>query len=95
MLSSTFPLSATRRKPAHCSKAFGPSFGTFFSAAREVKGPFSCRKITMFFATVALIPATRASSGTEAVFRSTPTELTQFSTTPSSASLRWAWGISC
>ena len=49
----------------------------------------------MFFATVALIPATRASSGTEAVFKSTPTELTQFSTTPSSASLRWAWGISC
>ena len=32
-----FLLSGTRKKPAHCSKAFGPSLGTFLSCAREAK----------------------------------------------------------
>ena len=36
-------LSGTRRKPADCSNALGPSLGTFFSWARLVKGPFSSR----------------------------------------------------
>ena len=31
-------LSGTRRKPAHCWKAFGPSLGTFSSCFRPVKG---------------------------------------------------------
>ena len=41
------------------------------------------------------MPATRRSKDGEAVFKSTPTPLTQSSTTPSKAWERRAWGISC
>ena len=36
-MSSTFLLSGTRKNPAHCSKALGPSLGTFKSCFRVVK----------------------------------------------------------
>ena len=88
-------LSGTRRKPAHCSKALGPSLGTFKICFRVVKGPLSSRYLTMFFAVVPFSPATRVSRGAEAVFTSTPTAFTQSSTTPSRASPSLAWGISC
>ncbi len=74
----------TLRKPAHCSNALGPRRGTFFSAARDAYGPLASRWATMFSASVEVIPETRDSSGTDAVLRSTPTPLTQSSTTASS-----------
>ena len=55
----------------------------------------SSRHATMFLAVAALTPATRRSSGAEAVFRSTPTLFTQSSTTPSSVSFSRFWGMSC
>ncbi len=73
-----------RRKPAHCSYALGPSRGTSFSARRERKGPLASRWATMFSARPAPMPETRDSSGAEAVLTSTPTPLTQSSTTASS-----------
>ncbi len=73
-----------RRKPAHCSYAFGPSRETSLSALREVKGPLLSRCATMFSARPEPMPETRASRGAEAVLTSTPTPLTQSSTTASS-----------
>ncbi|CAO0825721.1 hypothetical protein SMICM17S_11968 [Streptomyces microflavus] len=73
-----------RRKPAHCSYAFGPSRATSLSALRERKGPLVSRCVTMFSASPELIPDTRESSGAEAVLTSTPTPFTQSSTTASS-----------
>ena len=49
----------------------------------------------MFFAIVPDIPEIYESSGAEAVFKSTPTRLTQDSTTPERASLNFFWFISC
>jgi hypothetical protein len=89
-------LSGTRRKPAHCSNAFGPSFGTFSSSCLAVNAPFSSRYFTMFFAVAAFSPATCRSSEGEAVLTSTPTALTQSSTTPLRASrLSRFCGMSC
>ena len=51
---------------------------------RFLNAPFSFRCSTMLLAMVALSPATRASSGADAMLISTPTELTQSSTTASS-----------
>ncbi|RAO44002.1 hypothetical protein ONO86_03665 [Micromonospora noduli] len=73
-----------RRKPAHCSNAFGPSRATFFSSVRVRNGPLASRCSTMFSARPAPIPETRVSSGAEAVLTSTPTAFTQSSTTASS-----------
>ena len=73
-----------RKKPALCSKALGPSRGTPFNAARDLNGPFASRCATMFCASRSPTPETRASSGAEAVLTSTPTALTQSSTTASS-----------
>lgn len=73
-----------RRKPAHCSNAFGPSRGTCLSTSRERNGPFSSRWLTMFSASDDVMPETRVSSGADAVFTSTPTAFTQSSTTASS-----------
>src|SRR4249919_3424511 len=56
-----------RRKPAHCSNAFGPSRGTSLSALRERNGPWASRWRTMFCARPAPIPEIRASSGAEVV----------------------------
>lgn len=50
---------------------------------------------TMFYAIMRVRPATRVSSGTEAVFRSTPTAFTQSSTTASSLRASWVWLTSC
>ena len=36
-------LSGTRKNPAHCSNALGPSFGTFLSSALDENAPFSSR----------------------------------------------------
>ncbi len=88
--------SGMRRKPAHCSKAFGPSRATSFSARRVRNGPFASRCATMLSASVPVMPETRVSSGAEAVLTSTPTALTQSSTTASSereslSSLRSCW----
>ena len=87
-----------RRNPAHCSNAFGPSRGTSFSALRDLNGPLASRCCTMLCARPVPMPDTRASSGAEAVLASTPTALTQSSTTASSerASLHsprscWYW----
>ena len=49
----------------------------------------------MFLAVVPFRPATRPSRLAEAVFTSTPTALTQSSTTPPSVSSSRFWGISC
>ncbi len=73
-----------RRKPAHCSYAFGPSRATFFSSEREPNGPFASRCATMFSASPEVMPETRESSGADAVLTSTPTPFTQSSTTASS-----------
>ena len=73
-----------RRKPAHCSKALGPNRGTSLSARRFRNGPLALRCATIVPASPAVIPETRDSNGTDAVFRSTPTPLTQSSTTASS-----------
>ena len=73
-----------RRKPAHCSNAFGPSRGTSFSALRDLNGPLASRCCTMLCARPGPMPDTRASSGADAVLTSTPTALTQSSTTASS-----------
>ena len=69
-----------RRNPAACSKVFSPSLGTLSKPFLFGKGPFLSRKSTMFFARMLFRPDTRANSGTEAVFKSTPTALTQSST---------------
>ncbi len=73
-----------RRKPAHCSYAFGPSRATFFSCVRDLNGPLASRCDTMFSARPEVMPETRESSGAEAVLTSTPTPFTQSSTTASS-----------
>ncbi len=73
-----------RRKPAHCSYAFGPSRATSFSPLRLRKGPLASRWATMFSARPPLMPDTRESRGAEAVLTSTPTPFTQSSTTASS-----------
>ncbi len=73
-----------RRNPAHCSNAFGPSRGTFSSALRLRNGPAASRRATIAPASPSLMPDTRASSGTDAVFTFTPTAFTQSSTTASS-----------
>ena len=94
--SSGFVPFMMRRKPAACSNAFGPSRGTFFSAARALNAPFSSRiGDDVLRRSCALSPATRASSGADAVFTSTPTEFTQSSTTASSERARPAWSTSC
>ena len=49
----------------------------------------------MFLATVPESPATRSSSGAEAVFTSTPTEFTASSTTASSVCASAVWFTSC
>lgn len=49
----------------------------------------------VFYAIMRVRPATRVSSGTEAVFRSTPTAFTQSSTTASSLRASWVWLTSC
>ena len=72
-----------RRKPAHCSNALGPRRGTFSSALRLRNGPVLSRWVTIASANDSETPDTRASSGTDAVFRSTPTAFTASSTTAS------------
>ncbi len=85
-----------RRKPAHCSNAFGPSRATSLRERRDRNGPLASRCATMLSASPAVMPETRPSSGAEAVLTSTPTALTQSSTTASSeresfSSLRSCW----
>ncbi len=65
MLSRTLSPSVIRKKPAHCSNAFAPSFGTFKSSFFVLNLPFSSRYVIMFFETVLLIPATYAKAVTE------------------------------
>src|SRR5690606_3098531 len=69
-----------RRKPAHCSNAFGPRRGTFLRFCRARKGLFEFRWVTMVCANTEVIPETRASCGTDAVLTSPTTALTQSST---------------
>jgi hypothetical protein len=68
-----------------------------FAECLAVGGTAPCRSrwATMFAASVALSPETRVSRGTEAVFTSTPTALTQSSTTALSAFARRVWLTSC
>ena len=73
----------------------GPSFGTFKSRFRSGNAPFSSRYFTIFFAVAAVRPDTRLKRLADAVLTSTPTALTQSSTTPDSASSSRFWGISC
>ncbi|MBD2900615.1 hypothetical protein amrb99_96200 [Actinomadura sp. RB99] len=72
-----------RRKPAHCSNAFGPSRGTSLSPERLRNGPLASRWATMLSARPSPMPDTRVSSGADAVLTSTPTAFTQSSTTAS------------
>ncbi len=84
-----------RRKPAHCSYAFGPSRATSLSALRLRKGPLASRWATMFSASPPLMPDTRESRGAEAVLTSTPTPFTQSSTTVSSERESFTSARSC
>ena len=85
----------TRRKPAACSYALSPNRGTFFNCLRLTKGPFWSRKATIFSLTLADKPETCFNSDTDAVLTSTPTALTQSSTTTSSPLANWNWLTSC
>ena len=73
-----------RRKPAHCSNAFGPSRGTSFSADRFRNGPLLVAVADDVLGQ-ALADARHpgAAAAAEAVLTSTPTALTQSSTTAS------------
>ncbi len=84
-----------RRKPAHCSKVRGPSRATFSRSLRLANGPLASRCATMASASEAPRPDTRASSGAEAVLRSTPTAFTASSTTASSERPSRYWSTSC
>ena len=84
-----------RRKPAACSKPFAPSPRTFMSSLRDLNGPCSLRYATMFAAVAALSPETYESSCLLAVLTSTPTLLTQLTTTSSSDLLSCVWLTSC
>ena len=84
-----------RMKPAHCSKAFGPSFATFKSCLRFVNMPCSSRYATIFFAMALDTPEIYSSREADAVFKSTPTRFTQSSTTPCRVSLKFFWFMSC
>ncbi len=94
-MSSGLSPSRMRRKPAACSKVRGPRPATSSSCWRLRNAPCASRQRTIAAATAGLSPETRASSGTEAVLRSTPTLLTQSSTTASSARASWPWSTSC
>ena len=78
VLSSTFLLSGMRKKPAHCSKVFSPILYLFNSSAFELRFVLY---ILQYFCKAGAIPDTYESSEGEAVFTSTPTLLTQSSTT--------------
>ena len=69
-------------KPAHCSNATLPNFGTFKSSFLSFIFPFSSLYFTILFAIVLLTPATYESNDGVAVFTSTPTLFTASSTTP-------------
>ena len=73
VLSSGLRLPGTRKKPAACSKAFGPRPFTFFRSVRASNGPFSSRWATIAAATFLLMPETYESSCADAVLASTPT----------------------
>ncbi len=94
-MSSGLLLARRRKKPALCSKVFAPRPVTLSKSAREAKAPLASRQRTTDLATVWDRPETRASSGTLAVFRSTPTLLTQSSTTVSRLRIRSLWFTSC
>ena len=84
-----------RKNPAACSKVFSPRRGTSRSCARLANRPLKSRCVTIACATLLERPETRASKGTEAVLTSTPTALTQSSTTASSERANWYWLTSC
>src|SRR5260370_33849171 len=84
-----------RRKPADCSKVLAPRPATSTSCLRLLKEPLASRQRTTDVATLPDRPETRDSSGAEAVFRSTPTEFTQSSTTASSWRASSLWFTSC
>ena len=84
-----------RRKPALCSKVLGPRPLTSSNCWRLLKAPCCSRQRTTARATAGLRPDTRASSGVLAVFRSTPTPLTQSSTTASNVRASALWLTSC
>ena len=74
-------------KPAHCSYATFPSFGTFKSSFLSFNFPFSSLYFTIFLAIPLLIPDTYAKSDGVAVFMSTPTLFTASSTTQLNSAL--------
>ena len=84
-----------RRNPALCSKVLAPRPLTSINCWRLRKAPFASRQRTTALATLPDRPDTRDSSGTLAVFRSTPTEFTQSSTTASSVRASSLWFTSC
>eukprot|EP00964_Phaeocystis_antarctica_P076629 scaffold47392_cov60-Phaeocystis_antarctica.AAC.4 len=87
----------TRRNPAHCSYAFGPTPLTFVRASTLSNRPLfaASRAATMACAVFELRPATRESNVGDATFRSTPTAFTADSTTLSKAPARRFWSTSC
>jgi hypothetical protein len=84
-----------RKKPALCSKVLAPRPATSISCLRFLNAPLASRQRTTALATLADRPDTRESSGTLAVFRSTPTEFTQSSTTVPSVRASSLWFTSC
>ena len=67
----------------------GAKFRDYFDHHEALAPVPSHRALAMFCAIILLSPATRVSSGTDAVFRSTPTPFTQSSTTASSFFASW------
>jgi len=84
-----------RKKPADCSNALGPSLATLSSSLRLLNAPLVSRCTTILSASLGPIPATWARRGALAVLSSTPTWLTQLSTTSSSLRPRSGWCTSC
>ena len=85
-----------RKKPALCSKVLAPSPVTFIRSWRRAEGAVGLRaSAPPPWPRCLDRPETRLSSGTEAVFRSTPTEFTQSSTTASSVRASSLWFTSC
>ena len=83
------------KNPAHCSNALGPNLFTFNKSFLDLNSPLLSRYETILLARVGLIPETYSSKELEAEFKSTPTVLTQFSTTPPNTSFNLFWFISC
>ena len=87
---------ADAQKAGRLLERLGPEARHSLQRLRRLrKGPILVATRTMFSASDSESPETRASSGADAVFTSTPTALTQSSTTASSVRASFVWPTSC